>query len=168
MIRLHSSAAFPVNPNLFEADETYIAVQHCLDAVGKIIEITHYVETHEMIDRLGPPFAFTVWVAARVLLVHGSATRSVHPKIIFLIDLLHRMGNYWQVARSYGELLSRVYGDYRTAGSDHPASVRILADMRRCAFDLLFSMEPTEERTAHPDYQRSNDALRQAPTGLGE
>ncbi|THC99328.1 hypothetical protein EYZ11_001234 [Aspergillus tanneri] len=106
-----------------------------------------------MLDKLGPPFAFTLWVSARLLLVHGSTiAHNVSPDIIFFVDTLTRMGKYWKVAERYSSILRRVldeYGEYQQSGADDservtPSTVKILADMRRCAFDLdfLISRQP--------------------------
>lgn len=167
MIRLHSSVAYPVvKPNPFEDLHT-AAVDHCLSSVKKIVELTRCVVSHEMIDRLGPPFAFTMWVAARVILVNGSlgyAFKPIDPDFHYLIEQLQRMGRYWKIAHHYVELLTRVYDDYSTAGDDQPDSVCILADMRRCAFDLMFivaQLPPKEDRKIVFDDQGSKPALRQ-------
>lgn len=56
------------------------------------------------------------------------------------------MGQYWKVAKRYSEILQRVldeYNEFEQSGSTDvnrtaPSSVKILADMRRCAFDLDF------------------------------
>jgi hypothetical protein len=62
------------------------------------------------------------------------------------------MGRYWLVAERYTAILQRVLDEHRD--SEHsaatngervtPSSVKILADMRRCAFDLdfLISRQP--------------------------
>jgi hypothetical protein len=107
------------------------------------------------LSTLGPPFAFSLWVAARVLLVHGSTiANSVNPRIGELVTTLRHMGKYWRVADRYASLLTRVLDEYEASQQtpsldEHgekvtPSTVRILADMRRCAFDLdfLISRQP--------------------------
>lgn len=65
------------------------------------------------------------------------------------------MGWYWNVAERYATLLQRVLDEYREserapAGMnglrETPSTVRILADMRRCAYDLdfLISRQPRQ------------------------
>ncbi len=114
---------------------------------------------NSILDKLGPPFAFTLWVSARLLLVHGSTiAHTVSPDIVFIVDTLSRMGKYWKVAERYSTILQRVldeYGEYQQAGAvdgdrSTPSSVKILADMRRCAFDLdfLISRQPRSSPTA--------------------
>ena len=118
-----------------------------------IIALGRYVVSNGMLDKLGPPFAFTLWVAARVLLVHGSTIEhEVSSDIYFLVDTLREMGKYWQVADRYCTILKRVLDEYRDSQqvvAAHgervtPSSVKILADMRRCAYDLdfLISRQP--------------------------
>lgn len=112
-----------------------------------------YVVQNGMLPKLGPPFAFTLWVAARLLLVHGSTIEhKVSPQIQFFVDTLREMGNYWLVAERYTTILQRVLDEHRDserAASTNgervtPSSVKILADMRRCAYDLdfLISRQP--------------------------
>lgn len=107
-----------------------------------------------LLSKLGPPFAFSLWVAARVLLVHGSTIdHRVDQSINLLVSTLRDMGQYWEVGTRYASLLSRVLSEYQEsqqapAGANGervtPSTVKILADMRRCAFDLdfLISRQP--------------------------
>ena len=148
IIRLHSSAAYPtVRSPIFSP--SYMASQTCRDAVNNILALGKFVVEYNLLSTLGPPFAFTLWVAARVLLVHGSTVeRSLNPEITFFVDTLRAMGEYWPVATRYSNLLTRVLDEYKASVSEGdevtPSSVRILADMRRTAFDLdlLISRQP--------------------------
>jgi hypothetical protein len=109
-----------------------------------------------MLTKLGPPFAFSLWVAARLLLVHGSTIdHHVNPAIQPLVDTLREMGYYWKVAERYATLLQRVMDEYSESERapfpasgvrETPSTVRILADMRRCAYDLdfLISRQPRQ------------------------
>ncbi|GME27649.1 hypothetical protein GTA08_BOTSDO09596 [Neofusicoccum parvum] len=153
VIRLHSSAAYPTTRSPIFTP-SYTAIQRCLTAVEAITGLCEYVKTNGMLSQLGTPFAFSLWVAARVLLVHGSTIEHhVDPAINPLVDTLRELGLYWRVAERYGTLLQRVLDEYRA--SQHgpadlngeratPSTVKILADMRRCAFDLdfLISRQP--------------------------
>lgn len=115
--------------------------------------MTRLVVNNKLLDKLGPPFAFTLWVSARLLLVHGSTiAHTVSPDFTFFVDTLAQMGTYWKVAERYSSILQRVldeYGEYQQSGATDgeratPSTVKILADMRRCAFDLdfLISRQP--------------------------
>lgn len=154
VIRLHSSAAYPTTRSPIFTP-SYSASQRCLLAVDNILTVTRIVVENNMLDKLGPPFAFTLWVSARLLLVHGSTiAHTVSPDIIFFVDTLALMGGHWKVAERYSNILQRVldeYGEYQqSAATDGerstPSTVKILADMRRCAFDLdfLISRQPRE------------------------
>lgn len=156
VIRLHSSAAYPTTRSPIFTP-SYSASQRCLLAVDNILYVTRLVVNSKLLDKLGPPFAFTLWVSARLLLVHGSTiARTVSPDFTFFVDTLAEMGTHWKVAERYSSILYRVldeYGDYQQSGSiatedaeqrNTPSTVKILADMRRCAFDLdfLISRQP--------------------------
>lgn len=189
VIRLHSSAAYPTHRSPIFTP-SFSASQRCLSAVESLVSLCTYVgslsstsstatashPTHpsshsppspsSLLSKLGPPFAFSVWVAARVLLVHGSTIdHHVDPSIHVLVDTLREMGRWWEVANRYAELLTRVLQEYQESQSpggggaggrgddgggprdrerETPGSVKILADMRRCAFDLdfLISRQP--------------------------
>ncbi|KAL0465066.1 fungal-specific transcription factor domain-containing protein [Neurospora intermedia] len=155
VIRLHSSAAYPtVRSPIFSP--SYMASQTCRDTVNNILALGKFVVEYNFLSTLGPPFAFTLWVAARVLLVHGSTVeRSLNPDIQFFVDTLREMGKYWPVATRYSNLLTRVLDEYKASVSEGdevtPSSVRILADMRRTAFDLdlLISRQPRHGSRQH-------------------
>ncbi|KAI1331646.1 fungal-specific transcription factor domain-containing protein [Xylariaceae sp. FL0255] len=152
VIRLHSSAAYPTTRSPIFTP-SYSASQRCHGAVENIAALGEFVVQNSMLNRLGPPFAFTLWVAARLLLVHGSTVEhKLAPQIAFLVDTLREMGRYWPVAARYCQLLQRVLDEHsdseravgHTGERVMPSSVKILADMRRTAFDLdfLISRQP--------------------------
>ncbi|KAI0846961.1 putative C6 transcription factor [Daldinia vernicosa] len=152
VIRLHSSAAYPTTRSPIFTP-SYGASQRCLSAVENIAALGEFVVQNGMLNKLGPPFAFTLWVAARLLLVHGSTVEhKLAPQIAFLVDTLRDMGRYWPVAGRYCQLLQRVLDEHsdseravgQTGERITPSSVKILADMRRTAFDLdfLISRQP--------------------------
>lgn len=148
VIRLHSSAAYPTMRSAIFAP-SYGAMQRCQVAVENIAAIYEYVNSNGLLDKLGPPFAFSLWVAARLLLVHASTMEHpLSPNIAVFLSALREMGRYWQVASRYSQLLQRVLDEYRDSERKGdgvtPKSVKILADMRRTAFDLewLISHQP--------------------------
>ncbi|KAK7960903.1 C6 transcription factor [Apiospora saccharicola] len=152
VIRLHSSAAYPTTRSPIFTP-SLIASQHCHGAVENIAALGEFVVNNGLLNKLGPPFAFTLWVAARLLLVHGSTVEhKLSPQIQFLVDALREMGRHWPVAGRYCELLQRVLDEHAdsenalgtTGERVTPSSVKILADMRRTAFDLdiLISRQP--------------------------
>jgi hypothetical protein len=85
--------------------------------------------------------------------VHGSTIEhKLSPQIQSFVDSLREMGRYWLVAERYTTILQRVLDEHRDSerAADTngervtPSSVKILADMRRCAYDLdfLISRQP--------------------------
>ena len=155
VIRLHSSAAYPTTRSPIFTP-SFSASQRCHSAVEDICALCAYVRNNNMLTKLGPPFAFSLWVAARLLLVHGSTIdHQVNPAITPLVETLREMGYYWNVAERYATLLSRVLEEYAESECapigasgvrETPSTVRILADMRRTAFDLdfLISRQPRQ------------------------
>jgi hypothetical protein len=148
VIRLHSSAAYPTTRSPIFTP-SYSASQRCHQAVENVAALGEFVVQHGLLPKLGPPFAFTLWVCARLLLVHGSTVEhKLSPQIAFFVDTLRDMGRYWPVAARYSDLLSRVLDEHRDSEQQGdgvtPSSVKILADMRRTAFDLdfLISRQP--------------------------
>ncbi|TLD38369.1 hypothetical protein E2P81_ATG00912 [Venturia nashicola] len=148
VIRLHSSAAYPTTRSPIFTP-SYSAAQRCQTAVDNISVLSSYVKNADMLNQLGPPFAFSLWVAARVVLVHGcTIDHRVSPVINPLVESLREMGRCWKVADRYAGLLQRVLDEYRESerapGMETPNTVKILADMRRTAFDLdsLISRQP--------------------------
>jgi hypothetical protein len=82
--------------------------------------------------------------------VHGSTVeQTVSSAIEFFVDTLREMGQWWEVAGRYSTLLQRVLDELQSSEQATGervtlSSVRILANMRRCAFDLgfLISRQP--------------------------
>ncbi|KIV91757.1 hypothetical protein PV10_06264 [Exophiala mesophila] len=158
VIRLHSSAAYPtIKSNVFTP--SYHAIQRCLGAVESLREIAQDVLNTGMLALLGHPFAFSLWVSARLLLVHAATMEcEVDPKISFFISTLQQMGQHWQVARDYARILSDVVQEASTGTG------RNLTTMRRIAYDLchLTSHRPRttlEPISTHPSTQSELEYL---------
>lgn len=152
VIRLHSSAAYPTTRSPIFTP-SYSASQRCHGAVENIAALGEFVVNNGLLPKLGPPFAFTLWVSARLLLVHGSTIEhKLSSQISFFVDALREMGRFWPVAARYCGLLQRVLDEHRDSeragGGVTPSSVKILADMRRTAFDLdfLISRQPPRQQ----------------------
>ncbi|SMQ45130.1 unnamed protein product [Zymoseptoria tritici ST99CH_3D7] len=156
VIRLHSSAAYPTTRSPIFTP-SYSAAQRCQTAVEDICSLCTYVRNNGLLTKLGPPFAFSLWVAARLLLVHGSTIdHAFNVSLLPLVDTLREMGAQWKVAERYATLLQRVIDEFHESERapvgangvrETPSTVRILADMRRCAYDLdfLISRQPRQQ-----------------------
>jgi len=158
VIRLHSSAAYPTTRSPIFTP-SYSASQRCHGAVENIAALGEFVVNNGLLAKLGPPFAFTLWVASRLLLVHGSTVEhKLSPQIQFFVETLREMGHYWPVAARYCILLQRVLDEHRDSERQGdgftPSSVKILADMRRTAFDLDFLISRQPRANGVPSYSR--------------
>ena len=138
VIRLHSAAAYPtVRSHIFKP--SYTAMQKCLAAVEGLRGIAQDVVSAGMADLLGPPFAFSLWVSVRLLLVHGSITdRDIDPNVGIFMSTLEQMGQYWEIARSYTQILSSVLQQHQRAkhssgmaNTANSSTVKTFASMRR-------------------------------------
>jgi len=115
VIRLHSVAAYPTNRSQIFGP-SYSAGQRCLSAVENIAALTRIVLENNMLSQLGSTFAFTLWVSARLLLVHASTTDyQMIPDIRLFLDALHEMGRIYETAERYGSILQRVVDELTSA-----------------------------------------------------
>lgn len=150
VIRLHSAAGYPiVYSSVFTPSQQ--AMQRCLAAVESLRAIAQDVVDSNGLDLLGPPFAFSLWLSARVLLVHAAATEgSVDlEKIRFFISTLESMGFYWEVASRYARILDRLVSEGQKAQEPRSAGhqnqhARSYTAMRSLAYELnqLVSQRP--------------------------
>ncbi|KAL7271508.1 hypothetical protein RUND412_005730 [Rhizina undulata] len=114
VIRLHSSAAYPTTRSPIFGP-SYSAGQRCLSAVENIAALTRLAMTNAMLPCLGSTFAFTVWVAARLLLVHASTTEySTIPDIHLFTDALREMSRIWKTAERYYTIIQRVVDELQS------------------------------------------------------
>jgi hypothetical protein len=127
VIRLHSAAAYPTTKHFIPS---YAAMQRCLGAVESLREIAQDTIANSMLDLLGPPFAFSLWTSARLLLVHAATVDSAPPglvpgvdyaKLEFFISTLSAMGEHWRLASIYAETLKRIVLEGQSASPSNPA-----------------------------------------------
>ena len=80
----------------------------CMRSVDAIVEIAAEC-TDATSDQLGWPFAWTLWTAARYLLVVATQNLAMPPQPQFqiLTSSLHKMGKFWQISKKYWWLLRR-------------------------------------------------------------
>ncbi|KAA8895817.1 putative C6 transcription factor [Sphaerosporella brunnea] len=148
IIRLHSAAAYPTTRSSIFGP-SYSASQRCLSAVENISAITRLVLSQNILPLLGPTFAFIIWVATRLLLVHASTTESGEiPDVRLFLDALREAGKLWEVAGRYNGIIERVIdelvmGGHKSEGADR-SCVEILSDMRMTAYsvDVMISRQP--------------------------
>ena len=108
VVRLHSSAAYPMLQSHLFVPSDY-AIQRCVSAVHSLGGIVQDVREADGLYLLGPLFTFSLWVAARLLLVNAAAMGCpVDPMVDMFIQTLDDMGRHWQVATCYSRILARV------------------------------------------------------------
>ncbi|KAB5583217.1 hypothetical protein GE09DRAFT_947693 [Coniochaeta sp. 2T2.1] len=153
VVRLHSAAAYPImamhrgsqqpqQNSIFTP--SYHAVQRCKTAVDSLCDIIRDVREVDGLELLGPPFAFSLWMAARLLIVHSAATgTAIDAKIDFFIETLAHVGRFWGVAANYAKILARVVQKGREG-------VVSFAEMRRAAYSLVTLTSTTRRSGLDP------------------
>ncbi|CAM1504778.1 Fc.00g023690.m01.CDS01 [Cosmosporella sp. VM-42] len=146
-IRLNSVAAYPIVQSALFVP-SYRAMQTCLSAVDSLQRIAQDVLDINGLYLLGPHFAFSLWVSARLLVLHAATSGcEISPKFDFFINTLAQMGRYWPVASTYSAVLSRVKESSCSGG-------RTLTEMRQCAYEVAATSESTRISTLEPTWTR--------------
>jgi hypothetical protein len=124
--------------------------QQCLASATMVMRIATdvtNVAADDVGDRLGWPFAWSLWVTARHLLVaelHGAETTPQH-HLDVLLNALEQMAQHWQIAGKYWRLLNKAMGDLRSSSSSPQGQgnangrsqlLALLADLRVSTSDL--------------------------------
>ncbi|KAK7203059.1 fungal-specific transcription factor domain-containing protein [Myxozyma melibiosi] len=166
VIRINSSAGYPYRQSAnFQANSE--ARARSLASVSQIVSLAEYLSTKpsRFYKSIGPHYAFTLWVAARLSIVHSFVTKKMlSDDIATLVKTLAGIGEYWQVAKRYSDLLlfvieegwlnkmrgqssvkseksQKAEGEEEEEDEKEKArmeSAKILSDMRRNASDLDF------------------------------
>lgn len=120
-IRLHSAAGYPIICSTLLMPSSQ-AMDRCLAAVDSLKAIAQDVVDSNGLDLLGPHFAYSLWVSARVLLVHAAVKESGVDlkRIRFFISTLEKMGHHWEVAGRYAKILDRLVGEGQRAQDQQP------------------------------------------------
>lgn len=109
-------------------------LKRCLHSVRDLSQIVTKV-AGQTVDKLGWPFAWSVWVAARFLVARRYFTGEIEPELMANVSLfttfLSTMGRFWQISASYARMLRRATSDLDTgteSGSD--SILQLMADLR--------------------------------------
>ncbi|KAL5353317.1 hypothetical protein ACLOAV_001353 [Pseudogymnoascus australis] len=154
VIRLHSAAAYPsVHSHIFKP--SFVAMQRCLAAVASLKEIAMDVINTGMLNLLGPPFALSLWISARLLIVHASiAEHGLDPNVEIFVSILDQMGQYWPVAQKYSDVLTRLLSQHRpadqTVSKAVSSAMRAFAEMRSRAYELNLLMVQQRRSVLEP------------------
>ncbi len=157
LIQLHGVIAYPPEQNLAShaSQLSTDSRQQCLASAAVVVSIADVVAAEDMGDRLGWPFAWSVWVTARYLLVaelNGAETSQDHLNV--LLSSLKQMSQYWQISGKYWRLLNQATGELRSGRRDADGQngvLGLLADLRVPTSDL-------------EDQSRTDPVLHSAPS----
>ncbi|KAK9482548.1 fungal-specific transcription factor domain-containing protein [Lipomyces starkeyi] len=194
IVRINSAVGYPYQQSS-KFRTSYPARECCLTAVANIVELTKFIafDPGKFYKSLGPHYAWMLWVAARLSIVHSFTVKAMPTDdITVLVRALSAMGQYWNVARRYSDLLLIVIEevwlskirkhDSNIAAGDNPeatsdendeggerermASAKILSDMRRTASDLDFLLSMSKNK--RDSVSASSGRLRQRPSTLSD
>jgi hypothetical protein len=127
-------------------DDTRAESQACCDYnVGIFVDIAaRWIAKSG--ERFGWPVAWSVWIAARYLLVKEFRGRSVPAeKFSILLDCLRKMSRYWQISGKYWRLLKQAAMELHTGNAhSEQGTLQLLADFRVATSDLedKFRVDP--------------------------
>ncbi|KAL1876847.1 hypothetical protein VTK73DRAFT_9149 [Phialemonium thermophilum] len=148
-----SMPGFAVSPGQSFFTPSQVAVQRCIGAARSLRDIAADVLETNGLDLLGPPFAFALWVSARVLIVHAAAVgaRATDPTLDFLISTLRQMGTHWDVAENYARILTDVVAEAQTGQTT-------FSEMRKCASEIADLASKRRQSNLDPTTTRLTSA----------
>ncbi|KAJ5475370.1 hypothetical protein N7539_008436 [Penicillium diatomitis] len=120
----------------------------CLRSICLLSEIVSG-DTEKDFDKLGWPFAWSVWVGARYLLALEAREMNPHSsKLATLLDALQSLSRYWQISGKYFRLLKQGIKEVHTGDCTNTPNKQgilpSLVDFRIATSDLedLFRADP--------------------------
>ncbi|KAH6995894.1 hypothetical protein BKA56DRAFT_695198 [Ilyonectria sp. MPI-CAGE-AT-0026] len=116
-IYLNGLMAFPFEESLYaqRLDFRKDSQDTCMRSVESMVEICSSA-TDKVRDSLGWPFAWSVWVAARYLLVSEYNGCCQSPQYFdILLQSVKKMARYWQISRKYWLLLHQAETELRNS-----------------------------------------------------
>ncbi|RBR13265.1 uncharacterized protein FIESC28_08231 [Fusarium coffeatum] len=137
MIYLHGFLAVPAKglaaPEI-NAETRQGSENRCLRSSTALAEIVTQAAVH-VIDKLGWPFAWSVWVAARFLIsrkyIMGSSDPETSAKISVFSDLLGRMSRFSQIGSTYARLLGQALSELETYEAGRQSTIlHLISDWR--------------------------------------
>ncbi|KAJ4004579.1 hypothetical protein NW752_011676 [Fusarium irregulare] len=137
MIYLHGFIAVSVQgaaaPGI-SAENFQEAEGRCLRSCKALAEIVTSAALH-VVDKLGWPFAWSVWVAARFLISQkhtmGSRNSETSANISVFSDLLGRMSRFSQISATYSRLLGQALSEMETCEAGRQSTIlHLISDWR--------------------------------------
>ncbi|KAK3307729.1 uncharacterized protein B0T15DRAFT_522392 [Chaetomium strumarium] len=179
VIQLHGVIAYPPEQNL-ATHASQLATdsrQQCLASAAMVVGIADVVAAEDVGDRLGWPFAWSLWVTARYLLVaklNSAAEAASEGHFHVLLGSLKQMSQYWQISGKYWRLLNQAMGDLRSGRGDdangQSGVLGLLADFRVSTSDLedQFRTDPVLHSALSSREQVASPRNRVAREGQGD
>lgn len=149
MIYLSSLMAVPAHGSLQSEAHSEIRLQcqqRCMRSVDLLNRVVRKA-TNQISDKLGWPFAWSVWIAARCLVAFRFTAGSSEPQttdtLALFVGFLDRMGRFWQISSTYARLLRQAISELSQGTIPEQASVLgLMADMRAATCNLEDQSRP--------------------------
>lgn len=134
---MHTVAAFPSTTSPYLRPSSS-ARARCRQAIRDVASLTSSIQPPDL-DKLGPMFAFILWVAARSLVIlwttgyentYGSMPTDLEP----LLSGLRQLSIQWPCAQRYKDILQLIIDTKNDPGG--PTGLDIFNDTRRTAYGL--------------------------------
>ena len=125
IVRLNSSVGYPYlqlssGPLSFKDARSRCldAAQHVVNFAKKLSQI--FEDDAAFHQRIGPYYAFSLWVSARLLLVNAiNSDLEIPADVQYLISLLTRMGDSWESASKYANILNFLISELETESQEN-------------------------------------------------
>jgi hypothetical protein len=136
-IRMYTVAAYPSSASPHVRASTS-AQARCRSSVKDVADMVRLLQDCEL-DRLGPNFAFVLWVASRSLVIlsttgYESSRERTNNDMQPLLNALRHLGRQWPSAARYSELVQLVLDTQDSPGG--PSYLQIFNDTKKTAYGL--------------------------------
>lgn len=114
VIHLHGLAAYPPDEASFSqlSQNSNNSRQICRHSVESLLDLVSALN-NDIYDKLGWPFAWSVWIAMRYILVRNCRERLHEMETFYtLLRCLECLGKYWQIGAKYWRLLKQTAGEF--------------------------------------------------------
>lgn len=137
---------------------------NCLRSIESLAQLITK-SAAQVSDKLGWPFAWSVWVAARYVTIHRYTTGKFEPQMrtwfFLFLNLLDKMGAIWQISRKYTRLLNQAISELdKGIPTGQCGIIQPMTDLR-------FSTSHLED-LSRPDPMLHGMANQQEPTSIYE
>ncbi|KAH7161782.1 hypothetical protein EDB81DRAFT_944394 [Dactylonectria macrodidyma] len=157
-IHLHGPVAFASQhvSNSRLSDFSNDSRESCTESLEALVDLLQHM--NRVMDKVGWPFAWAIWTAARYILVaEYNGFQIPSNQFDALLECLGRLGKYWQIGRKYWRLLrygeSELKGRGGPGGADYSPLLQSIVDLRvpTCDLEDRFRVDPFLHDTAPVD-----------------